>query len=149
MMRSPLTISLLALCGLGCADQTKPPDRQEPAPVGKRQTAAVVLKKPIGIATAGEQFTELVKPGQRLPLTVSETFTNKTDGGPKVSVNLSQKDETGVETIAALIIPIPQVPDNSLQITVTLKVSEDKKLTVKTTVSESGQVKEFGPFPVE
>ena len=60
-----------------------------------------------------------------------------------------QEGRVGLETIASLVIAIPPVADNALQITVTLKVSEDKKLRVKTTVAESGSVQEFGPFPVD
>ncbi len=64
-------------------------------------------------------------------------------------MQLSQHDESGTETIARLIIKIPPVADNALQITVTLKISEDKQMSVKTTVSENGSVQKFGPFPVE
>jgi hypothetical protein len=107
------------------------------------------LKKSIGIKTAGDVFTPLVKADQRLPHTYSQTFTNKTDAGPSVVVVLSQKDETGIETIASLPISIPRVPDNTLNIIVTLKISEDKQLRVKTTVAETASVQEFGPFPLE
>jgi len=110
---------------------------------------AALLEKPIGITTAGDVFTPLVHAGQKLPYTKSETFTNKTDGGPEVMVELSQKDQTGTETVASLIIAIPRVPDNTLQITVTLKISEDKQMRVKTTISQPAMVQEFGPFPVE
>jgi molecular chaperone DnaK (HSP70) len=109
----------------------------------------VTLKKSIGIETDGGEFTPLVEAGRRLPCTLSETFTNKTDGGPEALVSLSQRDESGTETVASLKIPIPRAPDHSLQITVTIKISEDKHMRVKTTVSEAASVREFGPFPVE
>ncbi len=51
--------------------------------------------------------------------------------------------------MASLIIAIPAVADNALQITVTLKITEDKQMKVKTTVAETAAVQEFGPFPVE
>ncbi len=108
-----------------------------------------ILEKPIGIQIVGEVFTPLVEAGQRLPFTCSQTFTNKTDGGKKVQVELSQKDESGVETIALLLIAIPPVCDNALQITVTLKISAHKQLWVKATVMETASVQPFGPFPVE
>jgi hypothetical protein len=41
------------------------------------------------------------------------------------------------------------VPDNALQITVTLKFSDEKQLRVKTNFAESASVQEFGPFAVE
>jgi molecular chaperone DnaK (HSP70) len=127
---------------------------QQPRPPGAALQQAVerkdaTLEKPIGITTAGDVFTPLVDAGQKLPYTKSETFTNKTDGGPEVMVELSQKDRTGVEIVALLIIAIPRVPDNTLQITVTLKISEDKQMRVKTTISQPATVQEFGPFPVE
>ncbi len=149
MMRFNLSVALTALCLAGCGNEPDSAvDREGTSPVD-RPSRAATLTKPIGITTAGDVFTPLVEAGQRLPHTFSETFTNKTDGGPEVLVELSQKDDAGVETIAALIISIPPEPDNSLNITVTLKLSEDKRLRVKTTVAETASVQEFGPFPVE
>ena len=116
-------------------------------PFRARQPA--VLKKPIGITTAGGVFTPFVEAGRLLPCTHSETFTNHTDGGPEVLVELSQEDASGIETIASIITAIPPVADNVLQITVTLKVSADKQLRVKTTVVQTAAVREWGPFPVE
>jgi molecular chaperone DnaK (HSP70) len=133
----------------GCTDRAKPGSDREAEPSARLAPEAAVLRKPIGITTAGDVFTPLVKGGQHLPYTVSETFTNKTNGGPEVQVALSQKDPSGTETIASIIIPIPRVSDNSLQITVTLKISEDKKMKVKTTVTQTAAVQEFGPLPVE
>jgi molecular chaperone DnaK (HSP70) len=148
-MRRSILIVLVALILPGCVDSSKSPvDSRDGLPKHRVREAAV-LKKPIGIKTAGGVFTPLVEAGQQLPHTRSETFTNKTDGGPKVLVELSQKDESGLETIASLIISIPPVADNALQITVTLKVSEEKQLRVKTTVAESASIQEFGPFAVE
>jgi molecular chaperone DnaK (HSP70) len=149
VLRPGMTIALVALCFAGCADEKRPnPGRQAVSP-SRRAQKVVVLDKPIGIATVGGAFTPLVEAGQGLPFTLSETFTNKTNGGPEILVELSQKDRSGVETVASLIIAIPTVPDNSLQITVTLKISEDKKMQVKTTIMQTATVQEFGPFPVE
>jgi molecular chaperone DnaK (HSP70) len=148
-MRYNILVTLAMFSSTGCGNVSKPladPGNNGPKS-GLHQGA--VLKKPIGIRTAGDVFTPLVEAGQRLPHTHSETFTNKTDGGPKVLVELSQKDESGTETVASLIISIPPVADNTLNITVTLKLSEDKQLRVKTTVAEAASVQEFGPFPVE
>lgn len=148
-MRCSVLIALMALILPGCADASKSADvARGGAPVdGLRRRA--ILKKPIGIRTAGDVFTPLIEAGQRLPFTCSDTFTNKTDGGDKVQIELSQKDESGLETIVSLIISIPRVADNTLQITVTLKISEDKQLRVKATVAEPASVQEFGPFAVE
>lgn len=144
-MRYGMPLVLVVLGLSGCADVAK---SAADARAGVTKGRAV-LKKPIGVRTAGEDFTPLIAAGQRLPCTHSETFTNKTDGGPQVLVELAQQDETGLETIASLILAIPPVDDNALQITVTLKVSKDRKLRVKTTVAETASVQEFGPFPVE
>jgi molecular chaperone DnaK (HSP70) len=145
---STVTIAISALLS-GCSGSQ--PDRDN-SPPQTRQTdegKVSILKKPIGIGTAGDAFTVLVPAGQRLPHTFSDTFTNKTDGGSKALVVISQKDSSGTETIANLIVPIPPDPDDTLQITVTLKISAYKQMTIKTTVAEEHSVKEFGPFPVE
>ena len=148
-MKRKVAISLAVFFAMGCTDRTPPAPVQQAEPPAGRARQPAILKRPIGIKTAGDVFTPLVEAGQSLPCTHSETFTNKTDGGPKVLVELSQKDASGIETIASLIIAIPPVADNALQITVTLKVSEDRQLRVKTTVVETAAVQEFGPFPVE
>jgi molecular chaperone DnaK (HSP70) len=148
-MRYNILLALALLSSTGCVDASNSATRPRTGPLTDGSRQAAVLKKPIGIKTAGDVFTPLIEAGQHLPHTRSETFTNKTDGGPKVLVELSRKDESGLETIASLVIAIPPVADNALQITVTLKVSEDKKVRVKTTVAESASVQEFGPFPVE
>jgi len=130
------------------AQQPQPPDAALQQAVEHKDA---LLEKPIGITTAGNVFTPLVDAGQKLPYTKSETFSNKTDGGPEVMVELSQKDRTGAEIVASLRIAIPRVPNNTLVITVTLKISEDKQMRVKTTISQPQptMVQEFGPFPVE
>jgi molecular chaperone DnaK (HSP70) len=107
-----------------------------------------VLRKPIGITTAGGVFSELVPAGQRLPHTRSMTFGNATNGREEVLVELSQKDSAGVETIASLRIPIPRAANKTLDITVTLMISAEKTMRVKTTVAQTASVKEFGPYPV-
>jgi molecular chaperone DnaK (HSP70) len=125
-------VLLIATVGLAMADST----------------ASAILHKPIGITTAGDVFSPLVPAGQHLPYTHSVTFGNATNGRQEVLVELSQKDSTGTETIASLRIPIPKAANKTLDITVTLKISADKKMAVKTTVSQTGDVREFGPFPV-
>jgi molecular chaperone DnaK (HSP70) len=110
--------------------------------------STATLRKPIGITTAGDVFTPLVPAGQRLPFTRSMTFGNATNGREEVMVELAQKDATGTETITSLRIPIPKAANKSLDITVTLIISADKKMKVKTTVAQTGDVKEFGPYPV-
>jgi hypothetical protein len=89
-----------------------------------------------------------VPAGQRLPFTHSETFGNATNGRAEVLVELAQKDAAGVETIASLRIPIPRAANQTLDITVTLIISAQKTMKVKTTVAQTASVKEFGPFPV-
>ena len=146
--RRVMAILLSVLHLSGCADAPRSASDQRAGPRPGRERG-VTLKRPIGITTVAGSFTPLVEAGQHLPHTHSETFTNKTDGGPEILVELSQKDESGIETIASLVVPIPRVPDNALQITVTLRISADKEMTVKVTVAEPATVREFGPFPVE
>jgi molecular chaperone DnaK (HSP70) len=91
-MRYGMLVVLLVVGLPGCSDRLKSPaDAGAGTPI-RRGREVAVLKKPIGIKTAGDVFTPLIDAGQRLPCTRSETFTNKTDGGPKVLVELSQKD---------------------------------------------------------
>ena len=145
-----VAISLAVSCAIGCAERTSPAPDRPAEPPARPARRPLVPKKPIGIKTAGDVFEfPLMPEGQSLPCTRSETFTNKTDGGANVPVEISQKGSSGIETIASLIIAIPPVADNALQITVTLKVSEDRQLRVKTTATEAHSVQEFGPFPVE
>jgi molecular chaperone DnaK (HSP70) len=148
-MRYNILIALAVVGLAGCGEASKSAGEPRGGLPRDQVRQAAVLTKPIGIKTAGDVFTPLIQAGQRLPLTHSETFTNKTAGGPRVVVELSQKDESGQETIAYLLISIPPNADGTLNITVTLKISEDKRLRVKTTVAESASVQEFGPFPVE
>jgi hypothetical protein len=46
-------------------------------------------------------------------------------------------------------IRIPPAADGTLNITVTLTVSETKQMTVKTTVDETASTQQLGPFTVE
>ena len=131
-------LALAAVCLIGCGDRH----------AESTTTSTAVLRKPIGITTAGDVFSQLIPAGQRLPYTHSETFGNATNGKAEVLVELGQKDSSGTETIASLRIPIPRASNKTLDITVTLKISADKKMSVKTTVAQTGDVKEFGPFPV-
>ena len=131
-------LALTAACLIGCGSHQKVAEAD----------SATVLRKPIGITTAGDVFSQLIPAGQRLPCTHSETFGNATNGRTEVLVELGQKDSTGTETIASLRIPIPKASNKTLDITVTLKISAEKKMNVKTTVAQTGDVHEFGPFPV-
>lgn len=125
-----------AIFGFGCTEDGN-------------SSKSTTLIKPIGIETADGEFTILIPASQRLPHVFSETFTNKNDGGPEIQVHLSQKDEFGSETVAFIIVQVPPSPDNSQEIVVTLKISADKKMQVKTTVVRTASVQEFGPFPVD
>jgi hypothetical protein len=121
---------------------------------------AAILRMPIGITTAGDVFSPLIEAGQGLPYTRSMIFSNAIEGAPDVAVELSQKDSTGNERIASLRIPVPgAAPSKSLSITVTLIVSTDKTMRVKTTVGQKDEpgalvtsacvVQEFGPYRVK
>jgi len=145
-----LTVVLILIGAAAC--------QRQPAPERAAVTAAtpaaparsrVTLTKPIGITTAGDVFSPLIPAGQTLPVVHSETFSNATKGKSEVLVELSQRSAAGSETIASLRIQIPPAADGTLDITVTLTVSETKQMTVKTTVSQSARAQQFGPFKVE
>lgn len=132
----------LSTPGLASAAETQ----RRPANAASSQK---VLLKPIGIKTAGPVFTPLIPAGHKLPLVFSQTFGNETNGQSEVLVELSQKSAAGMETIASLRIKIPPATNGSLNITVTLEVSETKMMSVKTTVAETASTQRFGPFAVE
>ncbi len=141
-----LSVTMLTSCGDRPTSAEKAPEVNSAATT--LAASSPTLRKPIGITTAGDVFSPLVPAGQRLPYTHSETFSNATNGKAEVMVELSQKDSTGTETITSLRIPIPHAANKSLDITVTLIISADKNMRVKTTVAQTGKVQEFGPFPV-
>ncbi len=143
-----LLLSMIVL--ISCADRPTATGKASEVNSATTTPAAsgATLRKAIGITTAGDVFSPLVPAGQRLPSTHSVTFGNATNGKAEVMVELSQKDSTGTETITSLRIPIPPAANNSVDITVTLIISADKNLRVKTTVAQTAKVQEFGPFPV-
>ena len=111
-----------------------------------------VLDAPLGItAIAGgeEDFFVVVPAGQQLPHTYSETYTTQYADQDRVEVAVSQKTRYGLERIVDLRMRVPLRPPGTSQVTVTLKIDERKQLAIKLTAIETGEVKEYGPFPVE
>lgn len=99
--------------------------------------------------TLGSQFTELIPAGGRLPLTFSDVFANAEDGQKAIEVTLSQKHRDGVEIIATIVADnLPARPKGTLRVIVNLSISTMKEMKVKVTVTETGLVKDYGPFPV-
>lgn len=111
--------------------------------------APVTLTNPVGITILGGVFSPLIPAGQALPVVHSETFGNATNGKSEVMVELSQQSAAGTETITSLRIPIPPAANRTLDITVTISISADKQMTVKTTVAQTAATQQFGPFPVK
>ena len=108
------------------------------------------LTKSIGIITVGDVYSEIIAKGKSIPVTYSESFGNADDGQQAVEITLAQKDPSGVEIICTVVIDeLPPKEENGLHIVVTTKVDRDKNMKVKATVSETGYVKEFGPYLVE
>lgn len=64
-------------------------------------------------------------------------------------VELSQQSAAGAEPITSLRIPIPPAANRTLDITVTISISADKQMTVKTTVAQTAATQQFGPFAVK
>lgn len=102
----------------------------------------------IGINTS-EGYTEMIPAGQTLPTLFSETYSNEEDRQETVGIEISQKRTEGIEKIVDVEVPIPQKSEGEVEMLITVKVDANKMLTVKTSVMETGLVKEFGPFPVE
>jgi molecular chaperone DnaK (HSP70) len=108
------------------------------------------LAKSIGIITEGDVYTEIISKGESVPVAYSNSFGNADDGQQAVEITLAQKDQTGVEVICTVVVDeLPPREMDGLHIIVTAKVDSDKNMIVKVTVSETGRVEEFGPFPVE
>ncbi len=148
-MSRRLTVVLILVGAVACQKQPAADRAAAPPSAPAAEPARVTLAKPIGITTAGDVFSPLIPAGQTLPVVHSETFGNATNGKAEVLVELSQRSAAGSETIASLRIQIPPAADKTLDITVTLTVSESKQMTVKTTVAQTASVQQFGPFKVE
>jgi molecular chaperone DnaK (HSP70) len=117
-------------------------------PIEMEPASAASLRYPIGIETS-EGFSEMIAANKPLPLTYSETFANSQDNQSNVSVELFQKTASGMEKIVEVRIDIPPRPTAKASVIITLKISAKKELRVKGTVTETGWVKEYGPFPVQ
>ena len=140
----------VALTLAACNDRNAPRDETKPRTMNTDRKVRLVLESPIGIATLGSDFTSLIPAGRQLPVTFSEVFANAEDGQKAIEVALSQKHSDGVEMIATIVAnDLPPRPKGTLRVLVTLTVSTAKELKVKVTVTETGFVKEYGPFPVK
>ena len=112
--------------------------------------AAPTLRKPIGIMTAGDGFSEIIPAGTPLPKTFSDSFGNALDNQTAVEITIAQKDSSGIEKIlVATIDSLPKRPKGKLSVIVTVTVDSQKQLRVKATVPDTGYLKQFGPLPVE
>ena len=112
--------------------------------------APPTLKKPIGIITAGDVFSEIIAAGTPLPRTYSDSFGNAYDDQTAVEITIAQKDASGMEKIfVATIDGLPKRPKGKLNVIVTVTVDAQKQLRLKATVPDTGYVKQFGPLPVE
>ncbi len=123
-----------------------------PLITGCQQRGADTLQDPLGITVVQdgkENFHELIAAEQKLPQTLSQTFTTDSPTQTQVEVTLSQKHSSGLEKVATMVMDVPARPAGTSQVIVTLKISAEKKLRLKATAIETGQVKEFGPYPVE
>ncbi len=106
------------------------------------------LLKAIGITAAGGVLTPVVPAGQQLPHTRSQTSRTAANAAGEVAITLSQQDATGSAAIAEVRVPIPAVTGTTLDITVTLTISAAKVLRIKTTVNQTAESREFGPWLV-
>ncbi|MEP7074220.1 MAG: Hsp70 family protein [Acidobacteriota bacterium] len=116
--------------------------------LGTKTAPAAKLSYSIGINTT-DGYTEMIPAGQALPTLFSETYSNEEDKQETVAIEISQKRDDGIEKIVDVEVPIPARSEGEVEMLITVKVDANKMLTVKSSVMESGQVKGFGPFPVE
>ncbi len=108
------------------------------------------LNKSIGIVTVGDVISEIIPANQTIPHTYSETFSNAENGQQAIEITLAQKDRSGIEKICVAVIDnLPPKPIGKLNVIITIKVDQHKKLRLKATVPETGYLKEFGPVSVE
>jgi molecular chaperone DnaK (HSP70) len=115
---------------------------------GTALSSAVFLKKPIGIMTS-VGFSEMIRAGESLPRTYSESFGNAEGNQTRIRVTIVQRDASGDETIVvADIDDLPARPKGKLNVIVTITVDTNKQLRLKATVPETGYLKQFGPFAV-
>lgn len=118
--------------------------------VSEVSAADPALKKPIGILTAGDVFSEMIPAGKTLPSVYSDSFGNAEDNQKAIQITIAQKDKSGMEKImVANIDNLPKRPKGKLSVIVTITVDGQKQLRLKATVPETGYIKQFGPFPVE
>ncbi len=137
MMSKPLC-SLLASAALLCCCSTP----KAPAPVR--------LKKTIGIITAGDVFSPIISVGTSLPHTYSNAFGIASDNQTAVEITLAQNAPSGMEKITVAVIDnLPKRRKGKLSVIVTVTVDQQKQLTMKAAVPETGYLKQFPPMLVE
>lgn len=106
------------------------------------------LESPIGIMTF-DGFAELISIYQPLPHLFSEVFSTATDQQDSVEIKLVQQHSYGTEIITVVTIrDLPTYGKGVLQITITIKVDEQKQLTCKVTINETAYQQEYGPYKV-
>jgi hypothetical protein len=115
----------------------------EPAPPDPPKDAK--LSFPIGLETS-DGFTELISTTHGLPAGGSERLVFDKDDKDIATITVIQPSGTLKEKIAEVDIKVEKHKEANIVITVT--VDSTKMLKLKTSVMETGAVKEFGPFPV-
>jgi len=110
----------------------------------------VTLRYSVGIGTLGENYTEIIPAGQKLPHLYSSVFSNAEDNQTQVEIKISQKRPEGIRIICSPILrDLPPSPKASLSIALNVTVDVNKRLFVKATIAEPSYEKEYGPFKVE
>lgn len=125
-MRTLLSIITLSLLVFGCKKQSRAPLIVEDASpiVGVGQTTTQAL----GIETLGGVFTPLIRPGTRVPCSLSEIFSTAADGQTQIMVSPFRGTNQMAASNHSLgkfqILGIPSAPRGTPQIEVTFTITE-------------------------
>lgn len=111
---------------------------------------AARLDFPIGIATLGGGFTELIPSGVELPQKFTDVFANAEDGQQTIKIHISQKIEDEVKTVSQFDVSgFPPKPKGMLRLKLTLLVNEKKELFIYIDSVGDKYSQNWGPFTVK
>jgi len=105
------------------------------------------LQDPVGIFD--DDFTTLLPRGTPLPAQVSESFSTAFEGQDAFPLRIAKLTGLGVERLCETRLRVPQkAGEPRFTVILTLRVDEEERLWCRTTMVESAEVRDFGPFPL-
>jgi molecular chaperone DnaK (HSP70) len=127
---SILPIIMLSVMALGCHSQSRQPlvveDNTQIIGAGGTATEA------LGIETLGGVFTPLIKPGTKVPCSVSEVFSTAADGQTRVMIILVRGTNQMAASNHALgrfqVVGIPPAPRGMPKVEVTFAITQHQIL---------------------